>query len=463
MHAYTRLVRHAMVPAMDLLRGTRTAMRIKELEESQWWSSERHHESQAAALQALVRYAFERVPYYRRLVAELELRPEDITTPEDLCKLPLLTKDIIHENLPDLLADDYPRRQLRSSWTGGTTGSRMHFYTTRDNQLSWALPRWVRSMGMQGFTIGDPHVSISQMIARRKPFLERLTHSFSNRFQRVTRLDSMDVTEENLEGMVKAIERAAPCTLAGYPSSLAMLAQFIKDSGRRPPRIVASMVGGEQLLPHQRAIMQEMFGNEPYLRYGSNELLEAAAECPAREGLHISVEDFIVEVVNEHDQPVPDGQEGRLVFTNLRSYGMPFIRYAIGDIGSQKQSQCSCGRTLPLLDPIVARTIDYLYSRDGRRIAPMQLDMSPVIERGITQFRIVQRDYDHVSVVLVPRAGDGQPGDPAVIAQSTERILKSYLGEGLAVSVRFADRIEMNISGKRLAVMSQIPGVSNMQ
>ena len=62
MHAYTSLVRHAMVPTMDLLRGTRTGRRMSELDESQWWSQERHRESQTAALQPLVRYAFEHVP-----------------------------------------------------------------------------------------------------------------------------------------------------------------------------------------------------------------------------------------------------------------------------------------------------------------------------------------------------------------------------------------------------------------
>ena len=457
MHPYARLAHHVMVPALDSFRGTRTAKRMAELEKSQWWPSERHRESQVVALRSLVTYAFEQVPYYRRLAAELGLRPEDIRTPEDLAKLPLLTKDIIHENLLNLLADDYPRSKMRSSWTGGTTGSRMHFYTTRDNQLSWALPRWVRSMEMQGFTIGDPHVSIGQMTDRRKPLGEHLAHGVSTRLQRVTRLDSMTVTEENLEGIVKTIGHAAPCTIAGYPSSLALVAQYIKDSGRRPPQILDSMVGGEQLLPHQRAIVQEAFGNEPYLRYGSNELLEAAAECPARNGLHASIEDFVIEVVDDSGQPVNEGQVGRLVFTNLRSYSMPFIRYAIGDIGSLMPGTCSCGRTLPRIHPVVGRDIDFLYTRDGGRIAPMQLDMSAVLEMGVTQFRIVQHDYNRLSITLVPSHGTGLSYNQAAIAQAVEHNIKALIGNSLSLDMQFADRIEMNISGKRLAVMSEVP------
>lgn len=463
MHHYARLARHVMLPALDFFRGTRTARRIAELDRSQWWPPEKHREEQAHALASLIAYAFTRVPYYRRLAADLGIRAEDIRTPEDLTSLPLLTKDIVHENLQDLVAEAYPRKRLRSSWTGGTTGNRMHFYTTRDYQLSWALPRWLRSMEMQGFSLGDPHVSVRQMIARHTTMRERLTHAMSARFQRVMRLDSMTVTEENLASITDAIERASPCTLAAYPSSLALIAQYVKDSGHRPPHVLATMVGGEQLLPHQRAIVREVFGNEPYLRYGSNELQEAAAECPAHEGLHLAVEDFIIEVVDDQGRSVPAGQEGRLVFTNLRNYGMPFIRYAIGDIGSLMQSHCSCGRTLPLLNPIVARTIDFLYTRDGQRIAPMQLDMSPVLCLGITQFRIVQQDYDHVSVTLAPVGAD-TPHDTTIAAsRATRRILTNYLGEQTDIDVQFADRIQMNISGKRLAVMSRIPRVGSMQ
>jgi len=457
MHPYTMLAHHLMVPVLDSLRGTRVAKRMAELEQSQWWPIERHREMQMIALKSLVQYAFEQVPYYRRMVAQLGIAAEDMRTIEDVEKLPLLTKDIIHANLTDLLAEDYPRSRMRSSWTGGTTGSRMHFYTTRDNQLSWALPRWTRSMRMMGLAVGDPHVSIRQMTSRPKSRRERLFQWTSEHLQRLTRLDAESVSEENLAGITRAIERAAPCSVAGYPSGLALVAQYIKDSGQRPPHIIASIVGGEQLLPHQRALMREVFGSEPYNRYGSNELLEAAAECPARDGLHTNAEDFIIEVVDEKGHPVEDGQVGRLVFTNLRSYGMPFIRYAIGDIGSLMPGICSCGRNLPRIGPVVGRHIDFLYTRDGRRIAPMQMDMSPVTDLGVTQFRIVQHDFDRLSVTLVPQSLSSGDEHRAAMAGATRRTLASLLRETVDVDVQFAADIKMNISGKRLAVMSEIP------
>jgi len=457
MNPYAILAHHVMVPVLDTLRGTRVAKRRAELEDSQWWPIERHREAQTLALKSLIGYAFKQVPYYRRMSAQLGISAEDIQTLEDLTRLPLLTKDIIHANLNDLLADDYPRSRMRHSWTGGTTGSRMHFYTTRDNQLSWALPRWNRSMSMIGLAVGDPHVSIRQMTSRRKSPGERLFQGVSSRLQRLTRLDTVSVSEENLDSILRAIECAAPCSLAGYPSGLAFIAQYIKDTGRRPPRITASMVGGEQLLPHQNSLMKEVFGSEPYNRYGSNELLEAAAECPARDGLHASIEDFVIEVVDDSGNPVGEGETGQLVFTNLRSYGMPFIRYAIGDLGALMPGQCPCGRTLPRIHPMVGRAIDFLYTRDGRRIAPMQMDMSPLTELGVTQFRIVQHDLNRLSVTLVAGSQSDDADGHTTILQTTRSTLESLFGETLDIDVQFAADIKMNISGKRLAVMSDVP------
>jgi len=457
MTIYPFLTHRVLLPIMDRARGTRVSRRLDELNRSQWLPYERLQEAQLQGLRSLLEYAFTEVPYYRRIAAERGVVASDIHDLEDLRKLPLLTKDIIHDNFQDLVSREYPRESLRPSWTGGTSGQRLHFYTTKDNQLSWAYPRWARSMGMIGRSIGDRHVSVGQMIAQRRTWRQRAFHNLSTSVQRIKRLDALDVTEEKLADVVKAIDAASPCTLAGYPSGLALIAEYIKEHGLRPPEVVASMVGGEQLLPYQRDLIREVFGNEPYNRYGSNELLEAAAECPARTGLHLSIEDFVVEVVDENGRPLPAGEVGLLVFTNLRSYGMPFIRYAIGDIGSVMPEQCSCGRTLPLLHPVVARTIDFLYSRDGRRIAPMQLHLENVMSMGIARFRIVQHDYDHLSVELVPWAGQSQSLDTAAVADATVLALRNHLDERVIVDVGIAERIEMNLSGKRLAIRSEVP------
>ena len=87
----------------------------------------------------------------------------------------------------------------------------------------------------------------------------------------------------------------------------------------------------------------------------------------------------------------------------------------------------------------------------------MQMDMSPVTDLGVTQFRIIQHDFDRLSVTLVSRSPADGAENREAMAGATRRTLESLLGEPLDMDVQFAADIKMNISGKRLAVMSEIP------
>ena len=77
------------------------------------------------------------------------------------------------------------------------------------------------------------------------------------------------------------------------------------------------------------------------------------AECERHEGLHLTAEQTLLEIVDDEGHPVAPGTEGNVVVTDLYNYGMPFIRYRIGDVGSLDRSACACGRSLPRIRSIV--------------------------------------------------------------------------------------------------------------
>jgi len=101
------------------------------LQESQWWSRKKLDEYQMQQLEKLLRHAYKNVPYYRRVFDERGLKPKNIQDFEDLRKLPCLTRGIIQENLPDLVAQNYPRSKLQYGTTGGSTGIPLEFYWER--------------------------------------------------------------------------------------------------------------------------------------------------------------------------------------------------------------------------------------------------------------------------------------------------------------------------------------------
>ncbi len=122
MSMYEFLVKHVFTPVVDFHRGANTMKRLEELEGTQWWPREKILALQDERLRKLVKYAYDSVPYYRRVFEQRALKPEDIVTSGDLVKLPILTRQLVRNNFSDLVARGFPRKELMPCLTGGSTG-----------------------------------------------------------------------------------------------------------------------------------------------------------------------------------------------------------------------------------------------------------------------------------------------------------------------------------------------------
>jgi len=452
MGLYPGFVRHVLAPGYDWLRGTATMKRLAHLEESQWWPLERIEEQQAVHLQQLIARAYDDVPYYRRIMDERGLKPADIRSPSDLVKLPTLTKETIRTNFDRLFSQRVPSDQLRSGWSGGTTGERLNYHSTRRERFTYSYARWALTLEWTGVRLGEPHMSIRQQAEKSNG---ALLQRAGIRLQRLTKVDTMSVSEENLRQLVLLIRRIRPRVVFSYPSALALIAGYAKSAGLSCPLIDAMCVGGEELLPRQKDMLIAVFGGSPYVRYGSNELHEVAAQCEVCGGLHILAEDFVLEVVDDSEVPVAPGERGKFLITSLHNHGMPFVRYENGDIGRLLPQACACGRGLPLMDARVGRTREYLASRSGVCIAAMDLDMAPLLPPGVFQYQLVQEDYERFVLSVVPVAEPSSREWDTVRAKVV-KMLGDTLGASVSVEVCLVGHIDMNLSGKRLSFVSRM-------
>jgi phenylacetate-CoA ligase len=454
MTLYNTLARHVLAPSFDRIRGARTMKRLAELEESQWWPRDRIEELQAGRLQRLISYAYEHVPYYRRIMDERGLGPADIQSAADLAKLPVLTKDLIRANFDEMRAEGYPSSELLPGRTSGSTGEPLLFYGTKSALYDGGYAVGLRSMGWAGLRLGDRTVSVCT-IRRPEGTWERTLGRLSWRLQRTIEVDMTSISEETLPAMVHMLHRLRPRALAAYPSVVAHVASFIKNSGQPAPSVHSVMTGGEQLFEHQRELIREVFHSEPYSRYGSREAYEIAAECEAHSGLHVHAEDIIAEVVNDGGKPILPGQQGDILITSLLNYGMPFIRYKNGDTGSLATSSCPCGRGLPLLDTLLGRTADFIYTPSGKRVAGVALPLSRLALLGVTQFQLMQEDLGRLVMrVILPSVTE--PDAQAEIGRRIEDIFRSVLGYDVRMEVKFTNHIEPTAAGKYVPVLSRV-------
>ena len=454
MTLYNSLARHVLAPSLDRIRGTNTMKRLAELEESQWWPRERIEELQSVRLQRLISYVYDRVPYYRALMDERGLKPRDIISAIDLQKLPLLTKSTVRTGPAGLLAEGFPASELRPGTTSGPTGTPMSFYGTREDQANRGVARMLRAFEWAGVGIGGPQAHVGRPLEGRGG-KEQLLHHLSLRARKMVYVDANGLTDKALPAIAERLARAHLQGLIGYPASLVVIALYVERSSSQHLALESIITRGEQLTDRERHILSRVFGAEPYSEYSTSEAFGIASECTTHSGLHIAAEDVVVEIVDDNGVPVPQGHQGNIVVTNLHNYGMPFIRYDLGDTGALLAGACSCGRQLPRLGGLIGRSNTYLHTRSGRRISSGGLYLERLASLPVVQYQIVQEDLDSVVMYLVPAVVQS-PGELSALSERVHEMFAGDFGESLRLHVEFTDRIAPGPAGKHTFVFSNV-------
>jgi phenylacetate-CoA ligase len=444
---YTRVVSSLLFPLHERLKGHDTTRVHRGLEETQWWDAGRLRALQLERLQALVRKAYARVPYYRDLMQGLGLEPADIRCLDDLRRFPFLTKGLIRAHTEALKARG--ARDLARFNTGGSSGEPLVFFIGRervshDVAAKWRATRWWDvDIGDREIVVwGSPIELTSQDRVRE----------VRDRLLRTRLIPAFEMSAHNLDRFVARIRAFRPRMLFGYPSSLSLIARHARAQGQRMDDlgVKVAFVTSERLYDDQRADIQSVFGCRVANGYGGRDAGFIAHECPAG-GLHLTAEDIIIELVSPEGSPVPLGDEGEIVVTHLATGDFPFIRYKTGDIGTLSDRPCPCGRGLPVLAGIQGRTTDFVVARDGTVMHGLALIYVLRDMAGIEKFRIVQESLDFTRVQAV--LSEAFPNDGV---QRIERAFKERLGETVRVKVEPVGEIPAERSGKYRYVVSKV-------
>jgi phenylacetate-CoA ligase len=209
-------------------------------------------------------------------------------------------------------------------------------------------------------------------------------------------------------------------------------------------------VTAERLYDEQRALLSDVFGAPVANGYGGRDAGFIAHEC-SEGGLHISAEDVIVDIVDQHGLPVPDGVRGAIVVTHLASGDFPFVRYATGDVGALDPRPCPCGRGLPLLKSVEGRTTDFVVARDGTVMHGLALIYILRDVAHIRAFKIIQESLDRTRVLVV--------AVPALPAADQERIVAQFrarLGVDVDIVIEPVAALPAEASGKYRYVVSHV-------
>lgn len=419
-----------------------------EWDASQFWKPERMRSWQDERVRKLVRFAYERVPYYRRSFDAHGVSPNAIHGVEDLPRLPILTKEDVRAAGAELLAEGM-HDQLVHGHTSGTTGSPLSLMYDRgmcvaNNVADWRQKQWA------GLHLGTWHALILGRVVvptnQRQPPYWRANH-----VHRQLWMSAFHMSDERLPLYADELRRRGVRFLEGYPSTLYILARHLLRAGTTLP-MHAAFTSSETLLPIQREAISKAFECEVFDFYGLAERVLFAAECEQHDGKHVFEEYGVTEVVDDSGAPVRDGQPGWLVGTSLWNFGMPLIRYRTSDISSRIAQPCACGRGLGRIAAVTTKAEDIIVTPDGRFISPSVLTHPFKPFDQLVKSQIVQDESDHVLVKLVPSASFTDEHRDKLVAGLRER-----LGTAMRISVDVVQDIPAERSGKFRWIISRVP------
>lgn len=416
---------------------------LAELDRVQWLSRAELLAYQQDKLYRLLKYADTFVPYYRHLFEQAGFRPDEIRTdPAAFQKIPFLTKTIIHKNFDELITTETKRRnRMSQSSTGGSTGQPLVFM--RDTQFRDSIMAEIHHhFTWSGWQFGQPHAYIfgaSFEISHSKNLRARFLHWALNRF--IT--NAYVLSEESMHAFAAKAVRHRPRLLSGYASSLYHFAQFLRSNPTYDLSFVdAVFTTSEILYPSQRQLIEDTFDCKVFVNYATRELGALACECEAHNGMHTSVENAYIEILND-GKPAKPNEPGDIFVTCLNNYGMPFIRYQLADVVAWHPDDCcSCGRAHPKLSLVEGRHNDMFKKRDGTVIWGGIGNPLWNME-GVKRFQLVQKAFDYVVVRVVK-------DEPLTAPQQTEvvKAIRTALGDDVTVDFEFPDEILVASSGK---------------
>jgi len=441
----TSIRKRIIYPVIQLMRGERVLEELPKMLETEHFDRERLAKFQFNQLKNLIWYSYQNVPYYHKVFSESGITPDDIQSNEDFEKIPVLTKQVLRDNMKDMVDRNY-RDAIESRKTSGSTGYPLEILKGRDS-LSRIRAIMFRYYNWYDIDICDRQLRLTGEAIN---LLARISSHIQDILLNKLRVNTNNLSEDILMRKLNKVIKFQPDYIYGYPSAIYNYKIFLEKIGCRriSPRVIITT--GECLNPSHRKGIEDFFGCRVVNEYGCSESGIIAFECP--EGnMHVSDDNLYVEILHEGDVARPTGsvsESGPILITELFNYSIPLIRYRIGDIGRiDSDTSCACGRAFRIFKEIKGRESEVIQLANGKRVHSEIFDFisDALVEKGIRimEYKITQKTSSFFEIELVcERAKTDQ------VKLFINEMLRNKLGENIEITYKIVDKVERDPSGK---------------
>lgn len=414
--------------------------RILEISKHESYSSKEWQAYQEEHLERILKYAIEKVPYYRNYWNEHGLIDNKW---KSLLNWPVLTKDTVRKNNRLFLSDESNPSEMYTEFTSGTTGKPLQVWWSKETTLEYYAIYERRIRNWHDVHLNDAHILIGgRMVVpvnRKRP-----PYWINNKFMNQLYMSSYHMSEESIDSYVSVINTFKPKYILGYASSLYTLANLIQKKGLKVSPIKCAISNAEHLFSYQVQKIMEVFNCEVVNTYGMSELVTGACSDNNWEQMYVWPEVGYIETLNTSF--VDENDNKRILSTSLLNTEMPLIRYDTGDVGKIEDAK---GRlNYKVITSISGRIDDLIVTADGRTIG--RLDPIFKEDYKIVEAQIIQHSIDQFEIVLVPDIGYNSE-----LGNRIAKNLRERIGEG-DIKITLTDKIQRSNTGKFNAVISKV-------
>ena len=449
MITYGNFYRQILWPLYEQLCGRHTYHNWSVAERNQWLSLRELEQLQTNELRKLLIHAGDQSQWYAARFKSVGLDVHTQQLPANFLRLPPITKDDINANRDAMLAQNF-RGKVHKHRTGGSTGTPLRFYLNHGS-YEWRVAVSMRGYAWAGCRDGDRQFYVWGAPIGTPPWMQGLKTSLHNAILARRVFSSFSFSRTAMSRCINEIQKFRPLTIIGYTNALFLLAQHASENKLTIPSPRAIITAAEGVNALQREIIEKVFGAPVFASYGSREFMLIGMECDRHNGFHLSADNLLVEVLRPDGARAADGEIGEIVITDLHNFGMPFIRYKIGDLGMTSKRACSCGRGLPLLQSVEGRILDAIRTPDGR-IVPGEFFPHLIKEfDAVRQFQVIQKRLDWLQINLVLNRQDTTQQ-----LEQLEQEVHRTLGNNIRVDIAQVQEIPGTASGKFRVSISEI-------
>lgn len=384
----------------------------------------------------IVQFHLENNPFYRELLPA--------TRPTNWNDLPVMKKSDFQRPLQERLSDGYRVKDVYTNKTSGSSGDPMVFAKDKlCHALVWA--NIIRRFDWYGIDFN--HSWQARFYGMPVDFINASKLRIKDFLSRRYRFSIFDLSDEALEKITAKFRSAKFDYINGYTSSIVMLAKYLQKKdlilAEICPTLKVCIVTSEMLFEDDKILLEKQFGVPVVNEYGSAELDIIAFENPNGEWL-LNAENLFVEILDENNQPLPNGREGKIVVTALYNKAHPFIRYEVGDYGIIAENSTS---KKPILKKLLGRSNDFALLPSGKKPAGMTFySITKKLfgdDGNVKEFVIKQTKADTFEIEYTSE----RPLTEKEIAHM-QQIFTDYLEPGLIFIFNRKNQLERAKSGK---------------